>query len=194
MASLPLQATLQGIGGSVLLVSWVVREIWGRRHEQSVLRLRKALDGMSRAEDGYLNCLTQRRILDSIEYMQRVIGFADEKPGGGLSPQSAQYLGWAREVQSELDKARTRYILDRLKNTWVAAKGKEPGTDQCSEWNTKDEEKLKGLVENLRPEVDIIGKALERKAHWANILVTITYVIGALLILVSAFWGPSQPV
>ena len=179
-----------------MLFSWIARERWGRGHEQSILAQRRALDGKARAEDSYLTCLTLRRLVDGVTFMQQTIGFMDQPPvgGGSRSQQESAYQAWAQGVQGQLDSSRKAYAVDRLRNISVASKGSEPTEKQLISWDSMDEEEIKKLGDQLLFEVDERNSKLERNARWADRIVVGFYIFGAILLLVGGqSFGSDEP-
>ncbi len=176
---------LKILGGLILLASWVAREMWGRKQEQLISAYRRALDGKARAEDAYLACLTQRRIWDSIVYMQVGIGFMDEIMDKPASPQKVSYLQRAQKIQGELDNSRKSYALDRLKHLGAAVNGREASEYESAQWDKMSEEEVKREADKLAPEAEKVGKRLQRNTRWADRIVATMYVIGTLLVLTS---------
>ncbi len=175
---------VQILGGLLLLASWIVLKRLGRSLEQSFLVYRRALDGKARAEDGYLTCLTLRRILDAVVYMQQTLGFPDQLTGSRETSQGPHYVTWAATVQSQLDQSRRAYAFDRLNNVWVAVKGSEPDESQKSIWKEKSEEELQEQGDEPTREIDGLSGKLEANTRRADRLSVGMYVLGAVLLLV----------
>lgn len=162
------------IGGFILLASWVSREMWGRKQEQLLSAYRRELDGKARAEDAYLVVLTQRRILDSIVFMQSTIGYTNQN-----------YFARVGLIQHDLDEARKSYALERLSHLWAIVNRAQAHTDEKAKWNQITEDEIMKLGDELVPQIDLMQERLNRNTRWADRIVVVMYIIGALLVLAS---------
>jgi len=181
------------LGVLILLIAWVLREMWTRKQGQRITVRRQQLDAKARAEDARLSVQTQSRIFDYLVHLQTVIGFLDEAPiysiddtpSGVVSPQKAKYLASIQEFKQQLSNSTKSYAVQRLQHVWSMAKGQNPSQSQIAGWINMKEEDVMNLGNNLIDDANRAGDRLERSVEWGDYIAAGMYIIGTLFVLVS---------
>ena len=173
------------IGGIILLMSWLCREMWGRRQEQRELKYRKELDSKARAENSKVVVDTQILIFDSITYMQSIIGHITDDPGNNTSRDRSEYNSRASRHFRDLKELSKQYATERLSHIWTIYRDRQPTEKEMESWLSKDKSEIIDLGDEYAQKIMKKGEILEKNVKYADRIVVIFYVLGTVLLLSS---------